>query len=121
MTETITEALEDIISHHIFIDDIIILILAFLIFYLYFKKKIKFSYALIFDLCLLSLEIVAILNGARILEWAGWYVKNEALINKFYLEMYLEEIIGGIVLVLIVAMTILKRKRIRQNKQGFTE
>ena len=111
MTETITEALEDIISHHIFIDDIIILILAFFIFYLYFKKKIKFVYALIFDLCLLSLEIVAILNGARILEWAGWYVKNEALINKFYLEMYLEEIIGGIVVISILIKCIIFRKR----------
>ena len=115
MTETITEALEDIISHHIFIDDIIILILAFFIFYLYFKKKIKFVYALIFDLCLLSLEIVAILNGARILEWAGWYVKNEALINKFYLEMYLEEIIGGIVVISILIKCIIFRKR-RQLK-----
>ena len=111
MTETITEALEDIISHHIFIDDIIILILAFFIFYLYFKKKIKFGYVLIFDLCLLSLEIVAVLNGARILEWAGWYVKNEALINKFYLEMYLEEIIGGIVVVLILIKCFFFRKR----------
>ena len=115
MTETITEVLEDIISHHIFIDDIIILILAFFIFYLYFKKKIKFGYALIFDLCLLSLEIVAILNGARLLEWAGWYVKNEALINKFYLEMYLEEIIGGIVVISILIKCIIFRKR-RQLK-----
>ena len=111
MTETITEALEDIISHHIFIDDIIILILAVFVFCLYFKKKIKFCYALIFDLCLLSLEIVAVLNGARILEWAGWYVKNEALINKFYLEMYLEEIIGGIVVISILIKCIIFRKR----------
>ena len=115
MTETITEALEDIISHHIFIDDIIILILAFFIFYLYFKKKIKFGYALIFDLCLLSLEIVAILNGARILEWAGWYVKNETLINKFYLEMYLEEIIGALVVISILIKCFIFRKR-RQPK-----
>ena len=115
MTETITEALEDIISHHIFIDDIIILILAVFVFCLYFKKKIKFSYALIFDLCLLSLEIVAVLNGARILEWAGWYVKNEALINKFYLEKYLEEIIGGIVVISILIKCIIFRKR-RQLK-----
>lgn len=111
MSNTIIEALEDIISHHIFFDDIIILILAVFIFYLYFKKKIKFSYALIFDLCLVSLEVIAVLNGARILEWSGWYVKNETLINKFYLEMYLEEIIGASIVVSILIKCFIFRKR----------
>ncbi len=109
--DSITVVLEDIIIHHLFLDDLVILALMIAVFWLYIKKKLSFGWAIIFDLGLLAFEIIAIINGARLAEWATWYVKDGYL-NKFRFEMYLEEIVAVLVIIsMIIKYYLLKRKK----------
>ena len=113
-SDTITTALEDIIIHHIFLDDFIILGLAVLVFYLFIKKDLDFFKAIVFDSCLLALEVINVFNGARLYEWANWYVDDGYLV-KMILELRLEQITGVLIIIAMIAKYFLWKKKEKKS------